>query len=156
MLHEVFNPACAAVNVTACDKTEAISVLVDLLVKSGKVPDREALIKAVMEREALAPTGLGEDCAIPHAQTDVVSTTSIAAVRLATPVDFNAPDGTTARLVFLIVGPKDSAAVHLRLLSRLARILSDIDFRTTAMAAPDAAAFASMLLKTDEPAAPRA
>ena len=156
MLHEVFSPACAAVNVIASDKTEAIAALVDLLATAGKVPDRDALIEAVMEREALAPTGLGEDCAIPHAQTDVVSTTAIAAIRLAAPVDFNAPDGTPARLVFLIVGPKDSAAIHLRLLSRLARILSDIDFRTLAMAAPDAGTFAALLLKTDEPPAPRA
>jgi PTS system fructose-specific IIC component len=150
-LSTVFAPSCAAVEVRAATKTDAISMLVDLLAAAGKAPDRAGLLAAVMEREALAPTGLGEDCAIPHAQTDTVSETAIAAIRLAVPMDFGAPDGTKARLVFLIVGPKDSAALHLRYLSRLARVLSDPDFHDAAIAAPDATAFSATLLATDPP-----
>jgi len=147
----VFSASCAAVNVRAATKSEAIAALVDLLAAAGKAPDRTGLLAAVMEREALAPTGLGEDCAIPHAQTDTVTETAIAAIRLAEPMDFGAPDGTSARLVFLIVGPKDSAALHLRYLSRLARVLSDPDFHDAAIAAPNAAVFSATLLATDPP-----
>jgi len=150
-LSSAFAPACAAVDVRAATKADAIAALVDLLAAAGKAPDRDGLFRAVMDREALAPTGLGEDCAIPHAQTDTVSETAIAAIRLAAPLDFSAPDGTLARLVFLIVGPKDSAAQHLRLLSRLARVLSDPDFHDAAIATPDAATFAAAILATDPP-----
>ena len=146
----VFSPSCAAVDVSAASRIEAITALVDLLAAAGKAPDRDALLHSVMDREMLAPTGLGDDCAIPHAQTDAVAETAIAAVRLRDPVDFGAPDGTPARLVFLIVGPKDSAALHLKLLSKLARVLCNPDFRARALAAPDAGAFSSLLLATDQ------
>jgi len=147
----VFAPSCAAVEVRAATKADAIAALVDLLASAGNAPDPAGLLAAVMARESLAPTGLGEDCAIPHAQTDTVSETAIAAIRLESPMDFGAPDGTKARLVFLIVGPKDSAALHLRYLSRLARVLGDPDFHDAAIAAPDAAAFAAVILATDPP-----
>jgi mannitol/fructose-specific phosphotransferase system IIA component (Ntr-type) len=150
-LSSYFEPVRCAVGVRAVTKAEAVAALVDLLAATGKAPDRDGLLRAVMEREALAPTGLGDDCAIPHAQTDAVSETALAAIRLAEPLDFGAPDGTPARLVFLIAGPKDSAALHLRLLSRLARTLSDPDFRDAALAAPDAPAFAAAILATDPP-----
>ncbi len=150
-LSTVFAPSCAAVDVRAATKADAIAALVDLLAAAGKAPDRAGLLTAVMEREALAPTGLGEDCAIPHAQTDTVMETAIAAIRLAAPMDFGAPDGTSARLVFLIVGPKDSAALHLRYLSRLARVRSDPGFHDSAIAASDPAAFSATLLATDPP-----
>ncbi|MBU0927825.1 MAG: PTS sugar transporter subunit IIA [Spirochaetes bacterium] len=152
-LEAVFDRACVAVDVVAACKRDAITALVDLLASAGKAPDRDALIRAVMEREALAPTGLGDDCAIPHAQDDSAPETAVAAIRLAEPMDFGAPDGTPARLVFLIVGPKDSAAAHLRLLSRLARVLCDDDFRSSALAAPDAGSFALAILRTDNPPA---
>lgn len=148
-LRSVLEPGCVAVNVVAPDKQAAIGVLVDMLAASGHTDDRAGLQRAVMDREALAPTGIGSSCAIPHAQTDIVARTALAVVRLAEPLDFGAPDGTTASLVFLIVGPKDSAAVHLRLLSRLARVLGDDEIRNALLAAPDAAALAEALYATD-------
>ena len=149
-LRSVLSPECVAVGVRAADKREAIAALVDLLAVAGKAPDRDALLAAALEREALAPTGLGDDCAIPHAQTDAVSETMAAVIRLADPVDFNAPDGSRARLAFMLAGPKDSAAVHLRLLSKLARLLSDPEFRQALLDAPDGAALAGLIIDADE------
>lgn len=149
-LRSVLSPECAAVGVRAADKREAIAALVDLLASAGKAPDRDGLLAAVLEREALAPTGLGDDCAIPHAQTDAVTETSVAVVRLADPVGFDAPDGSRARLAFMLAGPKDSAAVHLRLLSKLARLLSDPEFRQALLDAPDGAALAGLIIDADE------
>jgi len=149
-LRAALSPDRAAVGVRAASKREAIAALVDLLATAGKAPDRDALLAAVLEREALAPTGLGDDCAIPHAQTDAVAETSVAVVRLAEPVDFGAPDGSPARLLFLLAGPRDSAAVHLRLLSKLARLLSDPEFRRALLEAPDGVALAGLILDADE------
>ena len=149
-LSTALSPDRAAVGVRAASKREAIAALVDLLAAAGKAPDRDALLAAVLEREALAPTGLGDDCAIPHAQTDAVAETSVAVVRLAEPVDFGAPDGSPARLLFLLAGPRDSAAVHLRLLSKLARLLSDPEFRRALLDAPDGVALAGLILDADE------
>ncbi len=149
-LRNALAPDRAAVGVKAADKREAIAALVDLLAAAGKAPDRDALLAAVLEREALAPTGLGDDCAIPHAQTDAVSETSVAVVRLAEPVGFDAPDGSPARLVVLLAGPKDTAADHLRLLSKLPRLLSDPEVRRALLEAPDGAALAGLIIGADQ------
>ncbi len=150
-LRSVIEPGCVAVDVAAADKQAALAALVDMLAVSGTTQDGAGLMQAVLDREALAPTGIGSECAIPHAQTDLVAETRMAALRLTTPLDFGAPDGTPARLIFLIVGPKDSAALHLRLLSRLARVLGDDDIRTRLLEVPDSAAFVEALCSTDPP-----
>lgn len=150
-LRSVLDPGCVAVDVAAVSKDAALSALVDMMAGSGITHDGAGLLRAVLEREALAPTGIGGECAIPHAQTDAVAETRMAVIRLAQPIDFGAPDGTAARLVFLIVGPKDSAALHLRLLSRLARVLSDDEIRGRLLAVPDTAAFMDVLFSTDPP-----
>jgi len=150
-LRSVLDPGCVAVNVAAVDKQAALATLVDMIAASGTTRDGAGLLQAVLDREALAPTGIGSECAIPHAQTDSVAETRMAALRLATPLDFGAPDGSPARLVFLIVGPKDSAAQHLRLLSRLARVLSDDDIRSRLLDVPDSGAFVETLFSTDPP-----
>ena len=53
-------------------------------------------------------------------------------------------------LLFLLAGPRDSAAVHLRLLSKLARLLSDPEFRRALLDAPDGVALAGLILDADE------
>jgi mannitol/fructose-specific phosphotransferase system IIA component (Ntr-type) len=150
-LRSVLDAGCVAVDVAVADKKAALGVLVAMIAASGKADDSAGLLRAVLDREALAPTGIGSDCAIPHAQTDAVAETRMAAIRLAQPIGFGAPDGTAARLVFLIVGPKDSAALHLRLLSRLARVLSDDDIRSRLLAVADATAFMDVLFSIDPP-----
>jgi mannitol/fructose-specific phosphotransferase system IIA component (Ntr-type) len=122
---------------------------VDLLAASGVVADRDGLLKDVLTREDLAPTGLGMSCAIPHAHSAAVLSTAVAAARLKSPVNFGAPDGTPATLIFLMVGPRDAAGMHLKLLSKFARFLHDDAFRAAAMAAVDAAAFAQLIYARD-------
>lgn len=152
-LRSVIEPGCVALNVAAVDTHAALATLVDMMAASGTTQDGAGLLQAVLDREALAPTGIGSECAIPHAQTDLVGQTRVAALRLSKPLDFGAPDGTLARLVFLIVGPKDSAALHLKLLSRLARVLGDDDLRSRLLEVSDAAAFIETLCATDPPPA---
>ncbi|MFH2113322.1 MAG: PTS sugar transporter subunit IIA [Spirochaetota bacterium] len=148
-LHSILDPACVVVDLDLCSKEEVIGALVDLLSGSGAVSDRDGLLRDVMAREALAPTGLGMSCAIPHAHSAAVLRTVVAAARLRTAVDFGAPDGTPATLVFLMVGPRDAAGIHLKLLSKFARFLHDDAFRAAAMAAADAASFAELIYARD-------
>jgi fructose-specific phosphotransferase system IIA component len=152
-LDAVLSPLCVAVDVTATTKEAAITALVDLLFNAGKIHERDKLLQAVLEREALAPTSIGEGCAIPHAKTDLVSEPTLAALRLANPIDFGDPEGTPASLVFLIVSARDQASGHLRLLSKLARMLSGGDLRSALLSARGSAAFADLLFAADPPPA---
>jgi fructose-specific phosphotransferase system IIA component len=148
-LRSILDPACVVVDLDVRSKDEAIKCLVDLVSAGDAVADRDGLLRDVMAREALAPTGMGMSCAIPHAHSVSVLKTAVAAARLRNPVDFGAPDGSPASLVFLMVGPKDAAGVHLKLLSKFARFLHDDSFREAAMAASDAVAFSELIFARD-------
>lgn len=148
-LRSILDPACVVVDLDIKSKNEAIKTLVDLVAAGDAVADRDGLLRDVMAREALAPTGLGMSCAIPHAHSAAVLRTVVAVARLKSPIDFGASDGTPASLVFLMVGPKDAAGIHLKLLSKFARFLHDDAFRDAASAAPDAASFAELIYTRD-------
>jgi fructose-specific phosphotransferase system IIA component len=148
-LRSILDPACVVVDLDIQSKDQVIKHLVDLVSTGDAVADYDGLLRDVMAREALAPTGMGMSCAIPHAHSAAVLRTVVAAARLKSPVDFGAPDGSPASLVFLMVGPKDAAGVHLKLLSKFARFLHDDSFREAAMAAADAAAFAELIYARD-------
>ena len=148
-LRSILDPACVVVDLDNHNKGDVIKSLVNLLAAGDAVSDPKALLQDVMAREALAPTGMGMSCAIPHAHSTAAMRTVVAAARLRSPVDFGAPDGTPATLVFLMVGPKDAAGIHLKLLSKFARFLHDDTFREAAMAAPDAASFAELIYTRD-------
>lgn len=141
--------ASVAADISAADKREAIGLLVGLLAASGKVRDRAALLADVLAREASFPTGLEDGCAVPHAGSDAMESTAIAAARFKPPVDFGSPDGSLSSLVFLMAGPKDGAGLHLKLLSKLARFMHDPEFRRQASEAPDAAALAALIRDRD-------
>jgi mannitol/fructose-specific phosphotransferase system IIA component (Ntr-type) len=138
-----------AVDVRAADKEEAIRALVRIADSAAAVKDPELLIQDILERERLAPTGLGESCAVPHAHSDGIADTRLVFARLAAPIDFGAPDDKDARLVVLMAGPRDSAGLHLKLLSKLARMLHDAEFRAAALAAPDAGNLARLIFARD-------
>jgi len=148
-LRSILDPACVVVDLDIRNKEEVIKALVDLVSAGDSVSDRDGLLRDVMAREALAPTGMGMSCAIPHAHSASVLRTVVAVARLRNPVDFGAPDGSPASLVFLMVGPKDAAGVHLKLLSKIARFLHDDAFREAATTAPDAASFAELIYTRD-------
>jgi len=148
-LRSILDPACVVVDLDIRNKDEVIRKLVALVSAGAAVSDQDGLLRDVMAREALAPTGMGMSCAIPHAHSASVLRTVVAAARLRNPVDFGAPDGSPATLVFLMVGPKDAAGIHLKLLSKFARFLHDDAFREAATAAVDAAAFAELIYARD-------
>lgn len=74
-------------------------------------------------------TCMGEGCAITHARCPSMKKTLLAAMRLTPPLDLKALDGKQVVLVFLLVGPQKSSSFHLRILSKLARLLHQSDLR---------------------------
>lgn len=111
----------------AADKDEVIRMLAGLLAAAGRAPDVEAVIADAFAREATSATGLPGGIAIPHCRTTGVTEPAVAFARLAAPADFGAKDGP-ADLVFLITAPADGDAVHLQILTRLARALVRKEF----------------------------
>ena len=101
---------------------------------------------ALFAREKLGSTGLGQGVAIPHGRIKGLKTPLGAFLRLATPVQFDAPDGQPVALIFVLLVPEAANEQHLQLLSELAQMFSDRPFREKLAAAPDAEALHGLFL----------
>lgn len=103
------------------------------------------IFDAVLQRERLGSTGVGQGVAIPHARLAGVDHVQGFFARLRTPVDFESIDGRPADLVFLLLAPEGSGAEHLKALARVSRLFRREDIRQRLRAAPDADAVHAVL-----------
>lgn len=118
------------------DKEAAIRSVVDRL-RLPPAVDRALLVSVLVARESLGSTGIGNGIAIPHARNPLVleiTRPQIALCHLDRPVDFGALDGRPVTVIFAMLCP--TVRVHLRLLSRLAFVLKDAEFRAALEARP--------------------
>ncbi|MEW6564065.1 MAG: PTS sugar transporter subunit IIA [Spirochaetota bacterium] len=145
----ILDVSCIEIDVEAASRDEVIRKAIELLEKSGKISQGDSMYHDIMAREQLASTAIGEGIAVPHALSDAMQSTVMAVLRLKTPIDYNAPDGKPVDLFFIMAGPKNDTAYHLKLLSRLARLLHDPHFRERARAASNAEELAALLLEKD-------
>jgi PTS system fructose-specific IIA component len=104
-------------------KDDLLRELVELAAP-GHAPDTvAAILAAVREREQLLSTGIGGGVAIPHGKTPVIDQLVMAAGLAAEPVDFDALDGRPVELFFLLIGPESASGAHIKVLSRISRLL---------------------------------
>ena len=122
-------------NTSAATKQEAIEKLVGLMEKAGNVPDHDQYLKDVLAREAEGTTGLGDGIATPHAKSAGIREAGLAAMTIPGGMDFESMDGKPARLFFLIAAPDAANDLHLQVLSKLATLIMDMDFKEALIAA---------------------
>ena len=115
-------------NASPKSKNEALDQIVDLMVKSEKINDKEAYRKQVYAREEESTTGIGEGIAIPHGKCDAVTKPGLAAMVVKDGVDFDSLDGEPVTLMFLIAAPNTEDNIHLDVLSKLSVLLMDENF----------------------------
>lgn len=138
---ELLHMEAMNLNASPKSKAEAIDMLVDLMVKSGNILDRETYKKGVLNREEIGSTGIGEGVAIPHAKTKAVKSAGLAVLVAPNGVDFDSLDGEPAKLFFLIAAPDTKENIHLDVLGRLSVLLMDDDFRQSLINAKDKETF---------------
>jgi mannitol/fructose-specific phosphotransferase system IIA component (Ntr-type) len=93
------------------------------------VLDREKVRKAIFDREGIMSTGVGNGFAIPHGKTDAVSDIVAAFAVTENPIDYESLDEKPVRLVFLLVGKDNLVGPHIKLLSRISRLMNKEEFR---------------------------
>ncbi len=111
------------------NKPDAISHLVDLMEKGGNLKNKAQYLKDVQAREASGTTGLGDGIATPHAKSAGVKAPGLAAMTIPEGIDFESMDGNPARLFFAIAAPDGGNDEHLMILSKLATMVMDPDFK---------------------------
>jgi fructose-specific phosphotransferase system IIA component len=107
------------------DKSEVITELVDLVAKSGKIQNKKACARSVLEREKLGSTGIGNGVAIPHARSKSVRDFILAFARKDDGIDFGALDGEKTYLFFTLASPEDEVGGHLKILAEISRLVKD-------------------------------
>lgn len=124
-------------NVKASDKEGVIRELVDILAKAEDIKNKEELVKALLTRESLGSTGIGQGIGIPHAKTPSVKNLVAAFGLSQKGVNFDSLDGEPVYIFFLLIAPEESAGPHLKALARISRMLKDKYFRELLKKAKD-------------------
>jgi fructose-specific phosphotransferase system IIA component len=135
LLTELLTPDRIKIPLESAAKEDLLRELVAIVGDDHVVRDRDEVLRAVIEREAVLSTGIGNGVAIPHGKSQSVSELALAAGVTRDAVDFEALDGHPVRLFFLLVGPESAAGQHVKALSRISRLLRRDSFRTRLVSA---------------------
>jgi len=145
----MLTPDRVLVPLNARDKQGIIAELAERLV-SRVGGDLETVLRAIEERESVLSTGVGFGVAIPHARSAAVGELAIVGGVSAEPVPYDSIDGEPVRLFFLIVGPESSAGLHVKILSRIARLVRRDGVRRHLVEARTPDEFYHVLLEAEE------
>ena len=129
-LCDLLTDSVIAVGLKADNKGDLLIKLVDLATASGRVKDKAEALNAVEERERIMTTAIGYGVAIPHGKTGAVDDLVAAFAVLDEGIDFGALDGQPIRLAFLLLGPKEPSGPHIRMLSRISRLMGREELRS--------------------------
>lgn len=136
--HQLLTIDTIRVRLPGQTKDSVINALLDIIATHPAVRDPEAMRQAVFEREQMMSTGVGKGLGLPHAKTQAVTETVAAFAITADPVDFGAIDDQKVRLLFLLVGTESAKSEHIKILSRISRLLNRDAFRKRLLQAKDA------------------
>lgn len=130
-------------------KPQVLAELARHLARTQPGLDAEALARALLEREALASTAIGEDIAIPHGKLDSVTRLIGCLGRSSRGIDFDSLDKKPTHLFFVLIAPESSTGLHLKALARISRLFKDAEFRARLMRAGTAGELFRILEEED-------
>lgn len=128
-IFSLLNTQTVLPNLEANDKAEVLDKLVSSLEERVSNGELEKIRDAVFEREKIMSTGVGKGLAIPHGKAAGIEQTYAAFAILKNPVAYEAIDDQPVNMVFLLVGPQASNSLHIKMLSRISRLMNNSDFR---------------------------
>ncbi len=134
---DFLNKNAISVDIKASDKEGVIRELVDILATATGIKNKEDLVRAVLAREALGSTGIGQGVGIPHAKSQEVKELVAAFGLSKSGINFDSLDGESVHIFFLMIAPEESAGPHLKALARISRMLKDKYFRELLRKAKD-------------------
>ncbi|MEX0778445.1 MAG: PTS sugar transporter subunit IIA [Balneolales bacterium] len=128
-IHDLLDDENILPQLQVSSKQEAIRQLIETLTLQINNNAKESCVKAVLERESIMSTGVGKGLAIPHGKAPGLDKTYAAFAKLDPPIDYDAIDGQPVQIVFLLVGPESQNSLHIKMLSRISRLLNSASFR---------------------------
>ncbi len=133
------------------DKEEVIREMVGSLKTHGAIraEDEQEVISAILKREELGSTGIGNGVAVPHAKHPAVDELVATVAISRNGVDFSSLDGEPVFILFLLISPLDRPGDHLRGLENISRHLRGQDFCSFLRQADSADAIWNVLQEAD-------
>jgi mannitol/fructose-specific phosphotransferase system IIA component (Ntr-type) len=129
---------CFSVNLQGNTKSAIIKELVELMAAAGKIKDKQAALRCVLDREKKMSTGMQHGVAIPHGKTDEVDGL-VAAVGLKKEgVDFGSQDGQPSRIFVMTISSTNRTGPHMEYLAEISRLLSNPLIRERVLEAKNA------------------
>src|ERR1700730_7352761 len=144
LLNQLITPEAVVPSLKVNTKKHALQELSDRAGSISGLPPRE-IFDALLQRERLGSTGIGEGIAIPHGKLAKAQAIFGIFARLARPIDFHALDGVPVDLICLLIAPESAGADHLKALARMARLLRDSKVTAKLRAARDVAGLYAVL-----------
>ena len=123
-ISKILNNKRIITDFSSTSKEGIINELVDSLKGDENIIDLEIVREVVLEREKIMSTGIGSGFAIPHGKTNAVKGIVAVFGKLKNPIDFDSIDGKPVNLIFLMVGREDAVGEHIKMLSRISRIMN--------------------------------
>lgn len=110
-------------------KADLLNRMVDLFEPKVSADQLERIRSAVLQREEIMSTGVGKGLAIPHGKAAGLEESYVSFALLKDPIHFDSIDKEPVRIVFMLVGPESKNSIHIKLLSRISRLMNNDSFR---------------------------
>ena len=149
-LADILRESSVIADIKGVTKREILFEMVETLKKAKLIDDIDSVVEIIMEREKLGSTGIGDGVAIPHGKMKKLNTILCVAGRSKEGVNFDAVDRQPVHIFFLVLAPEDSASMHLKVLSRISKVLRDQSFRKKILKLADAHEIYTNIIETDD------
>lgn len=133
----------------ADDKKGALTEVSLFLERKGVIQEHGKLLQALLDREKLGSTGIGDNMAIPHTKYESIEQISTIFARSLKGIEFQSLDRKPVHFIFLLLAPPASTGLHLKALAKIARLFKNPSLRENILKAEDASAIYSLLLEED-------
>ena len=131
------------------DKKNVLDELSSFLEDEGEITSKENLLTALIEREKLGSTGIGENVAIPHAKISEIDKIITVFGRSKNGVEFESLDQKPVNFIFLVIAPENSTGQHLKALARISRLFKNPSLRESVLRTNEADQIYSILVDED-------
>jgi len=146
-IHKLIEPENVFLDLDAEDISSALRAVAAKMAPALGL-DGPEVVGALLEREALGSTSVGDGFAIPHCKIQGLNHIAIALARLPGPVGFGPDADQPVSFLFVVLSPPDQPAAHLQVLSQIARVLKRGDLRTELLVAVDRNAVVDAICQT--------
>lgn len=128
-VREILTPENTHIDVHGVSKKRLLDQVAQLVASNASSLSEQQVFDALIARERLGSTGIGEGIAIPHCRLGCCEKPVGLLIRLDEAIDFESIDGKPVDLVFVLLVPEANPEQHLKTLSHLAALFNEAGFR---------------------------